>query len=248
MYLHTCFLAGKFKKKKRVGRGVGSGLGKTSGHGHQFSRSTPRGFEGGQKPLHKLLPKFGFTNHNKREYVTVNLDKLQHFITLGRIVPKQNNFVTIRDLLVSGIITNVSDGIKILANGKEEFKTPIHLEVSMASEEAIKTVEAAGGTITCSYFNPLALRAVTKPYKFFILPRRARPPPKLMPYYLDKSKCGYLSPEIQTRNLKLFGTVTSEELYRAEHTKWMDSQREVWKKQRESLVEKGRKKSKSASV
>ncbi len=178
----------------------------------------------------------------------MNLDKLQHFITLGRIVPKQNSFVTIRDLLVSGIITNVSDGIKILANGKEEFKTPIHLEVSMASEEAIKSVEAAGGTITCTYFNPLALRAVTKPYKFFILPRRARPPPKLMPFYLDRSKCGYLSPEIQTRNLKLFGTVTSEEMYKAEHTKWMDSQREVWKKQRESLVEMGRKKNKSTSV
>jgi len=91
------------------------------------------------------------------------------------------------------------------------------LEVSRASEDAIQAVEAAGGTITCVHFNKLALRALLKPYKFDILPRRARPPPKLMNYYLDRTKAGYLSPEVQMRNLKLFGAVTSEEKLREEH-------------------------------
>ena len=91
------------------------------------------------------------------------------------------------------------------------------MEVSRASEDAIQAVEAAGGTITCVHFNKLALRALLKPYKFDILPRRARPPPKLMNYYLDRTKAGYLSPEVQMRNLKLFGAVTSEEKLREEH-------------------------------
>ena len=89
--------------------------------------------------------------------------------------------------------------------------------MSRASEDAIQAVEAAGGTITCVHFNKLALRALLKPYKFDILPRRARPPPKLMNYYLDRTKAGYLSPEVQMRNLKLFGAVTSEEKLREEH-------------------------------
>jgi hypothetical protein len=67
----------------------------------------------------------------------------------------------------------------------------------------------------------LALRALIKPYKFITLPRRARPPPKKIDYYLDKTKCGYLSPEIQMRNLKLFKCLTSEKMYREEHEDYM---------------------------
>lgn len=98
--------------------------------------------------------------------------------------------------------------------------------MSFASERAIERVEKAGGTVTCVHFNKLALRALIKPFKFNILPRRARPPPKIMDYYLDHTKAGYLSPEIQIRNLKLFGSVTSEESLREEHEKFMIYQRQ----------------------
>jgi hypothetical protein len=80
--------------------------------------------------------------------------------------------------------------------------------------------------VTCVHFNKLALRALIKPFKFNILPRRARPPPKIMDYYLDHTKAGYLSPEIQIRNLKLFGCVSSEESLREEHEKFMIYQRQ----------------------
>ena len=105
------------------------------------------------------------------------------------------------------------------------LKSPIHLEVSDASKQAIAAVEAAGGTVTCIHLNKLAIRAVLYPYKFDILPHRARPPPKVMEKYLDHTKCGYLSPEVQIRNLKLFGQITSESRYRQEHEAFMAVQR-----------------------
>ena len=103
----------------------------------------------------------------------------------------------------------------------------------MASESAIKAVEAVGGTVTCVHFNTLALRSLIKPYAFSMLPLRARPNPKIINYYLDVNKCGYLSPEIQIRNMKLFGTVTSEERYRTEHERFMNTRRTELKQVRE---------------
>ncbi len=99
--------------------------------------------------------------------------------------------------------------------------------MSFASGHAIRAVEAAGGTVTCTYFNVLALRALMKPFDFELFPRRARPNPKIINYYLDPSKCGYLSPEIQLRNLKLFGFTTSEEKYRLEHEEYMRGKRKL---------------------
>eukprot|EP00602_Paraphysomonas_sp_CaronLab_P010386 CAMPEP_0185024596 /NCGR_PEP_ID=MMETSP1103-20130426/7733_1 /TAXON_ID=36769 /ORGANISM="Paraphysomonas bandaiensis, Strain Caron Lab Isolate" /LENGTH=252 /DNA_ID=CAMNT_0027557611 /DNA_START=122 /DNA_END=880 /DNA_ORIENTATION=+ len=217
---------GAFKARKRVGRGMG-GRGKTSGHGHQCSRVTPRGFEGGQTPLYKLVPKIGFTNPNARRMVILNLDKVQDFIDMGRLVPKENQLLTLRDLYVAGLINKVDDGVKLLSKGKSKLKAKIHFEVSMASSGAIKAVEDAGGTVTCVHLNKLALRALIKPYKFELLPGRARPNPKIMPYYLDRTKCGYLSPEVQIRNLKLFGYVTSEELLQEEHANYMKAKRKL---------------------
>lgn len=95
----------------------------------------------------------------------------------------------------------------------------------MASAGAIAAVESAGGTVTCVHYNTLALRALMKPFKFELLPLRARPPPKIMDYYLDRTKAGYLSPEIQIRNLKLFGVVTSDDRYRREHEEFMNAKR-----------------------
>jgi len=232
---------GAIKKRKRWGRGIGSGKGKNSGFGHQKSRSTPRAFEGGQTPLYKRLPKIGFHNINHREMQVLNLDKVQEFIDTGRLQPKQSALLTMRDLLESGIVSQVKEGIKLLAKGKEDLRVPIHLEVSQASVEAIKAVEKAGGTVTCVHFNELALRALLKPFKFEILPHRARPPPRLMNYYLDRTKAGYLSPEIQVRNLKLFGHVTSEDSLRDEFERFMNKRRALLKEMREEIDNETRK-------
>jgi len=215
------FLKESVKKRRRWGRGSGSGRGKQSGFGHQKSRSTPRAFEGGQTPLYKRLPKIGFFNSSQKSFQILNLSKIQEFITMGRLIPSPDKMITMRDLLYSGIVSQVNDGIKILADGKSKFTSKIHLEVSAASSEAIKAIEASGGTVTCSYFNPLALRALIKPTKFLILPQRARPTPTLMEYYLNREKAGYLSPEIQIRNLKLFGSINSEKALREEHQRFM---------------------------
>lgn len=222
-------IPGSRKKRKRVGRGVGSGRGKTSTYGHQFSASTPRQFEGGQTAFWKRMPKSGFKNPNARDLAYLNVGKLQQFIEQGRLVvpgsPEQPAQITMRDLRLAGLVSSVKEGIKLLANDKDTLKTPLHLEVSMASASAIQAVEAAGGTVTCAHFNPLALRALLKPYKFTLLPLRARPNPKIIGYYLDHEKRGYLSPEVQIRNLKLFGAVTSEERMRAEHERYMAARR-----------------------
>lgn len=102
----------------------------------------------------------------------------------------------------------------------------MHFEVTSASAEAIKTIEAHGGTVTAVHFNRLAMRALIKPWKFELFPQRARPPPNVMPYYWTAANCGYLAPEIQLRNIKLFGAVTSEERLRAEHEAFMKRKRE----------------------
>lgn len=218
------------KVKRRVGRGIGSGRGKLSKKGHQYSPSTPRGFEGGQTPLYKRLPKIGFRRGNLVvDMQPVNLDKLQRWIDMGRLVPKENEMLTMRDFLESGLISKYKDGVKLLARNGGELRTPVHLEVSRASEAAIKSVEAVGGTVTCVHFNQLALRALMKPVKFDLFPMRARPNPFQMRYYLDKNKAGFLSPEIQMRNSKLFGSenITTEEKMAAEHAKFMALKREM---------------------
>lgn len=215
------------KKRRRWGRGIGSGRGKNSGFGHQKSRVTPRAFEGGQTPLYRRLPKLGFFNSSERQLQVVNVERIQEFLAMGRLQHKPTTFTTIRDLVEVGLISSAKDGVKLLGNGKDIFEAPIHLEVTSASESAIKAVEAAGGTVTCTHFNTLALRALVQPLKFDILPRRARPPPRLMGYYLDKSKCGYLSPEIQIRNMKLFGAATSEEMLRKEHDNYIALKRKL---------------------
>lgn len=105
--------------------------------------------------MYKRLPKIGFFNHTHHEFQVLNLDKIQHFISMGRLIPKENELITMRDLLASGIISQVKEGVKVLASGKEIFTTPLHLEVSACSKDAIAVIEAAGGTVTCTHFNRL---------------------------------------------------------------------------------------------
>ena len=123
----------------RRGRGHGSGNGKTAGKGHkgQKARSgAPRpGFEGGQMPLYRRIPKRGFTNINSKEIVAINVDKLEKFA--------DGDVVTVEALLETGIISNPKDGVKILGNG--ELTKKLTVQVNAFSKSAVKKIEALGG-------------------------------------------------------------------------------------------------------
>ncbi|EKX52737.1 hypothetical protein GUITHDRAFT_101888 [Guillardia theta CCMP2712] len=174
--------------KKRLGRGTGSGLGKTSGRGHKGQRARAGnhgllGFEGGQTPLMKKLPKFG--HKNVHAYISLleglNIDRLWSWIQQGRIdSSKLINMKVLRDTGCVG--SNIKKGIKLLAKGKELTKIdrPLQIEVSDASAQAKRIIEEAGGKVIIAYYNRLGLRAMLKPEKFERIPRRAAPPPKLM--------------------------------------------------------------------
>ena len=139
---------GATKKKVRVGRGPGSGVGKTAGRGikGQSSRSGVAigGYEGGQMPLYMRLPKRGFNKPNRKEYEVVNLGLIQKFIDMGRIdvaLP-----ITEDVLVQSGVLRRSRDGIRVLAKG--EITSKVTLQVTGASAGAVAAVEAAGGTLT----------------------------------------------------------------------------------------------------
>jgi large subunit ribosomal protein L15 len=125
----------------------------------------------------------------------LNLGKLQDWIDQGRLDPSQP--ITMKHLQDSNIVGKIKHGVKVLAKGSENFQTPIKLEISRASKSAIDAIENKGGRVTTMYYNRLALRALLKPEKFDLMPRRARPPPKIIPYYLNFENRGELSAEMQ---------------------------------------------------
>ncbi|EMD38692.1 hypothetical protein CERSUDRAFT_113866, partial [Gelatoporia subvermispora B] len=154
--------------QKRLGRGQGSGRGGTSTRGHKGQKARsgngkPKaGFEGGQTPLRKRIPKSGFTNQTGKTYAPVNLDRIQHWIDTGRLTSSPEKPITAKELLLSGCVHNVHDGIKLLGDGAEQLKTPIHITPARASQSAIRAVEKLGGTVFCKYYNDLALRDEVK--------------------------------------------------------------------------------------
>lgn len=180
--------SGATKQPKRLGRGIGSGLGKTSGRGHKgqkarSGRGPKEGFEGGQTPLRMRVPKRGFHNPNKIVWDPINLYKIKEWVKRGRLPTGQ--VITMKHLRDSGAVgRKILHGVKLLSTGAEGFKVPLHLEVSQASEAARKAIEAAGGSVTTVYYNTLGLRALLKPDWFAkkgrLLPRPARPPPRLV--------------------------------------------------------------------
>jgi large subunit ribosomal protein L15 len=139
---------GAARKQKRVARGPGSGKGKTAGRGikGQKSRSGVAlgGYEGGQMPLYRRLPKRGFTKPNKLHYSVVNLGLIEKFIAAGKLDAKTE--ITEDALVAAGVTSNKRDGIRVLAKG--EIKTAVTLKVTGASASAIEAVKAAGGTLT----------------------------------------------------------------------------------------------------
>ncbi|HEX3861546.1 MAG TPA: 50S ribosomal protein L15 [Stellaceae bacterium] len=141
---------GAHYRAKRVGRGIGSGKGKTSARGGkgQTARSgvAINGFEGGQTPLHRRLPKRGFNNIFRKDYVVVNLGRLQQAVDAGRL--NTDGAVDGAKLIAAGVLRRVRDGIRLLAKG--EIKAAMTIEVAGASEAAIAAVEAAGGKVVVS--------------------------------------------------------------------------------------------------
>ena len=139
--------AGSRKKRMRIGRGIGSGKGKTGGRGGkgQTARSGVRikGFEGGQMPLHRRLPKRGFNNIFRVEFAEINLDRLQAAIDAGSIDTKDT--VNAKSLVKSGVVRRAKGGVRLLGRG--EIKAKLTIEVHGASKSAIAAVEKAGGTL-----------------------------------------------------------------------------------------------------
>ena len=140
--------AGAHKAPRRLGRGIGSGRGKTAGRGHNGQKSRSgvalKGFEGGQMPIHRRVPKRGFKNPTRKRLVAVNLGRLQQAIDAGKLDPIQ--VVTEKTLTAAGIVNKARDGVRLLAEG--DMKTKLSIELYGASKAAIAAIEAAGGKIT----------------------------------------------------------------------------------------------------
>ncbi len=139
---------GATKERMRIGRGIGSGKGKQGGRGGkgQTARTGYRnkGFEGGQMPLHRRLPKRGFNPPNARDLNEVNLGRIQQALEAGKL--DDSAPITVERLVAAGICSRPRDGVKILGVG--ELKAKLAFEVSGASKSAVEAIERAGGSVT----------------------------------------------------------------------------------------------------
>ena len=139
---------GATKPRKRKGRGPGSGMGKTATRGMKGQKSRSgvaiKGFEGGQMPLHRRLPKRGFNNPNAKTYAVTNIGAIQAFIDAGKLDAKGP--VDEAALVASGLIRRVKDGVRVLGRG--EVSAKLDLTVTGASKSAIAAIEAKGGSVT----------------------------------------------------------------------------------------------------
>jgi large subunit ribosomal protein L15 len=145
---------GSAKKRMRVGRGPGSGKGKTAGRGVKGQKSRSgvalRGFEGGQMPLHMRMPKRGFNNPFALKLVEVNLWRIEKAIEAKKLDPKKT--VDAEALIAAGVIRRERDGVRLLGHG--ELKTKLDLVVWSATASAVKAVEASGGKLTLTKPEP----------------------------------------------------------------------------------------------
>lgn len=138
---------GATRNRKRVGRGIGSGTGKTAGRGEKGQKARSGvsllGFEGGQMPLFRRLPKRGFNNLYDKKYAEINLGRLQDAIDAGRL--KASAAVNVETLRAAGLVKGANDGVKLLAKGA--IKSALTIHVNGASKAAVAAVEKAGGKV-----------------------------------------------------------------------------------------------------
>jgi large subunit ribosomal protein L15 len=141
-------LPGAIKSKKRVGRGIGSGKGKTAGRGVKGQKARTgvavKGFEGGQMPMHRRLPKRGFRSLFRRELNAVDLDRVQKALDAGKL--EAGKPIDVAALVASGVCRHAQEGVKILL-GRGELKAKLAFEVAGASKSAIAAIEKAGGSV-----------------------------------------------------------------------------------------------------
>lgn len=139
---------GARKERTRVGRGIGSGKGKTAGSGHKGQKARSgvaiNGFEGGQMPIYRRLPKRGFTSLNKKDFQVLNLGRLQKAIDAKKLDAKKP--ITVETLVEAGVVGKVVDGVRLLAKG--ELTAKVDITVTGASKGAVEAVEKAGGKVT----------------------------------------------------------------------------------------------------
>lgn len=169
----VCGNAGSRSKKKRLGRGRGSGHGKSCGHGQkgQGHRRNFKywGFEGGQTPLHRRLPKFGRTKQNRRRLDYVNIEKLVYFMKRKWLSSTPEKYITIKDMVDTGLLRRAKWGVKLLSKGADrlqDIKTPIFIEVTDCSKTAADIIRSNGGQVRIKYFTKLKLREHLRPEQF----------------------------------------------------------------------------------
>ena len=140
-------IKGANQERKRVGRGIGSGTGKTSGKGHKGQKARSgvaiKGFEGGQMPIHRRLPKRGFNNINRVPNVELNIKKIEKLIDTKVIDPKK--VINHKSLMEIGLVKSENSKLKLL--GKGEIKNKINIEVTSSSASAKEMVEKIGGSV-----------------------------------------------------------------------------------------------------
>lgn len=194
---------------KRLGRGQGSGLGKTSGRGQKGQKArgkVPKFMEGGQTPYYKRFPLIGMTRAHRQEYAHLNLERIQEFWDRNRIPLQPGETLDIHTMRRCGLVTgSLKSGVKILANGKGDYSVPLSIEACRASMAAIELIEKNGHNFTARYFTNLSLRAHVNPEKFILkkgyLPLPARPThTRHIEYYSSEEKRGYL---LKDRSLML---------------------------------------------
>jgi large subunit ribosomal protein L15 len=138
---------GASSERTRVGRGIGSGKGKTGGRGVKGQKSRSgvaiKGFEGGQMPLHRRLPKRGFTNIFAKDFNTVSIGRVQQAIDVGKL--NASEAVTVEALKAAGVVKRVRDGVRLVASG--ELTAAVTFEVAGASKGAVAAIEKAGGKV-----------------------------------------------------------------------------------------------------
>jgi len=157
---------GSSKSRKRVGRGIGSGKGKTSGRGVKGQKSRSgvaiNGYEGGQMPIYRRLPKRGFSNAMfAKDFNEVSLGRLQQAVDAGKLDAK--NAVTVDALVEAGVCRRARDGVRILSDG--ELKAKLACEVAGASKVAVEKIEKAGGSVTTGVLSKKATAAKAKAEK-----------------------------------------------------------------------------------
>ena len=154
--------AGARKSRMRVGRGIGSGKGKTAGRGQKGAKARSgvaiNGFEGGQMPLHMRLPKRGFNNPFSKDYAEINLGMIQKLVEAGTI--EAGATLDHAALKAAGVARGGKDGVRLL--GKGEFSAKLSFTVAGASKGAIEMVEKAGGTVNVIHVVPAAEKAAAK--------------------------------------------------------------------------------------